>query len=310
MPAYHVARSKIIDVPADKVMSCLKDFHEWPKWSPWLIMEPEAILEYSGKAGEHGSRYTWTGNLVGEGSMQLEDATEDQLDMELHFIKPFKSRAKVSFELNPIDQMTNVTWHMQGSLPFFMFFLSKKMQAWIGMDYDRGLLMLKDYLETGTVPSKILMEGVGSIQEQQYVGLENQCHMSDIGEEMSKDFEQLHELFNKGKWTTEIIPFTIYHHMDMVTKSVSYTAAIPVLNQIDVEAPFVTGKIDKSRALKVTHTGDYKHLGNAWSTANTVCRYQKMKTQKKIMGIERYMNEPADTPKEELVTEVLIPLRS
>ena len=169
--------------------------------------------------------------------------------------------------------------------------------------------MLKDYLETGTVPSEILIEGVDSIQDQQYVGLENRCHLSDIGEEMHKDFERLHELFNKEKWTTEIIPFTIYHNMDIITKSVSYTAAIPLLNPIGVEPPFITGKIDKSRALKVTHTGDYKHLGNAWSTAMTVCRYQKMKTQKKIMGIERYMNDSTQTPKEDLVTEVLIPLK-
>ena len=42
MPAYHVERSTRIDASESKVLPAIEDFNEWPKWSPWLCMEPTA----------------------------------------------------------------------------------------------------------------------------------------------------------------------------------------------------------------------------------------------------------------------------
>ncbi|MCG6869256.1 MAG: hypothetical protein LJE91_11180 [Gammaproteobacteria bacterium] len=57
MPAYHVARSKVIVAPTEKVHAALADYREWPGWSPWLIMEPETRLVYSDRQGEPGASY-------------------------------------------------------------------------------------------------------------------------------------------------------------------------------------------------------------------------------------------------------------
>ena len=38
------------------------------------------------------------------------------------------------------------------------------MEAFIGMDYDRGLLMLKDLVEKGSVPSKLDFIGEQKIE--------------------------------------------------------------------------------------------------------------------------------------------------
>jgi len=50
---------------------------------------------------------------------------------------------------------TRVTWSMQSSLPFFLFFMRKSFENFVGMDYDRGLRMLKEQLESGKISSRI-----------------------------------------------------------------------------------------------------------------------------------------------------------
>jgi len=270
MPTYHVTRSTLIRKPENEIMAVLRDFHQWPAWSPWLIMEPEATLEYNGPSGEPGSGYSWSGKLVGAGSMQLEAATENHLDMNLQFFKPFKSQAQVCFDLTPDEEFTKVTWHMTGRLPFFMSFMMKKMRAMIGMDYDRGLSMLKDYVETGIVRSRVLTGGITPILPQEYVGLKNECHLNELDDIRVRDFGRLQNLFDDNNISTGSAPFTIHQHLNMESGIISLVSALPVMNHIKVEAPFFTDKLAASSALKVTHTGHYEHLGNAWSTAMSI----------------------------------------
>ena len=162
MPAYHVSRSIIINLPIEKVRDSLIDFRQWPTWSPWLIMEPESKLTYSTNQSVVSAGYDWEGELTGKGVMKLLQIADDKLDMDLQFIKPFKSSAKVTFELEePRKNVTKVTWNMYSKLPFFLFWMVNKIKIYIGMDFERGLKMLKDFLETGAVPSAVKIEGIG-----------------------------------------------------------------------------------------------------------------------------------------------------
>jgi hypothetical protein len=53
---------------------------------------------------------------------------------------------------------------MDSKQPFFQFFLKGMMTSLIGMDYERGLRMLKDYVETGSVPSTLEFPGIQEIK--------------------------------------------------------------------------------------------------------------------------------------------------
>ena len=99
MPAYHIERSVTIEAPEDKVRSAIEDFAEWPKWSPWLCMEPEAKLEYRGTPGQVGHGYSWQGEITGEGGMEIAASEGSQVRMDLNFLKPWKSEAKVMLDI-------------------------------------------------------------------------------------------------------------------------------------------------------------------------------------------------------------------
>ncbi len=47
MPKIALAKTILIDAPASQVYSVVSDLDKWTKWSPWLLMEPEAKVVVS-----------------------------------------------------------------------------------------------------------------------------------------------------------------------------------------------------------------------------------------------------------------------
>jgi len=192
MPKFKIERSIDINAPAARVRSAIQDYGQWSVWSPWLCMEPSATVICSGTAATTGHAYSWEGDMVGSGRMELVaiDGTTDNMD--LTFLKPFKSTAKVAFETVALDaDNTRVTWHMDSGLPFFLFFMVGTMKAMIGMDYDRGLKMLKEYVETGVVTSTTEIVGVVDAPAITYAGVSADSALPNISESMGQTFPQL-----------------------------------------------------------------------------------------------------------------------
>jgi len=309
MPAYHVQRSITVNTSVKTLRDSLKNYKEWPKWSPWLVMEPDATVTYSDRQGQVGATYGWSGILVGAGSMELMGVGDDLLEMEIIFVKPFKSTAKVTFAFEAEGDATKVTWHMYGNLPFFMFWMKEKMRTFIGMDYERGLLMLKEFIETGSVSSYVIIEGAVTMKAQKYVGIANVCSIEDMPRVMKHDFEDLYDFMQEKELSIDRVPFTIYDTFDIFKKETSYIACIPLDEDVETDASWVKGSTEEMDALKTIHKGRYEHLGNGWMTAMSFARLKKIKVASVPVGVEYYLNNPHDTLEEDLVTEIYIPLK-
>lgn len=309
MPSYHVVKSKVIDQPIDLIKRSLCDFKQWRRWSPWLIMEPDATLTYNDKQGQAGATYAWSGILVGAGSMEITDIMSREIHCKLTIVKPFKSEADVVFEFVQTPDGTEVIWHMYGNLPWWMFWMTKMMKSYIGMDYKRGLMMLKEYLETGKVSSHVIILGQMVIEEQSYVGIPCKCSIDEIPLLMKKDFERLTRFVEDHQIKLECVPFSIYNTFDPVKNKTDFVSCIPYEGDIEIPSGFIKSTLPSMQVLKTKHTGRYEHLGNAWTTAFNYVRMKKLKLIKKPMGIEYYLNDPQDTLPEDLICEICLPLK-
>ena len=100
---YTVERTIDIAAPAPSVYELLADFHRWVDWSPWEGMDPAMVRTYEGPDSGVGGSYAWEGNRkVGKGRMEIVDAVPtERVDVDLEFIKPFKSRNFTRFALAP-----------------------------------------------------------------------------------------------------------------------------------------------------------------------------------------------------------------
>ncbi len=301
MPKFHVEKSIVIDSPAEKVYDVLSNFNHWRPWSPWLITEPEANVTVE----DEGKSYAWEGNRTGSGSMRILDESANRwINIELTFLKPWKSTSKVKFRLEQEGDSTKVTWFMDGGLPFFMFWMKKMMTAFIGMDYERGLKMLKEFVEKGEVSSKLDFKGVSDFEGCTYVGIRTTCIIDEIGDKMQADFGKLHEFFDANKESEPGVAFSIYHKWDPVNRKVEYTGAWAVKNVPNLTNGFISGEIPATKIYTLAHVGAYHYLGNAWSALYSMERAKEFKHKKKIHPFEVYVSDPRDTPEKDLVTEI------
>ncbi|MFK7818026.1 MAG: SRPBCC family protein, partial [Planctomycetaceae bacterium] len=163
MPKFNVSRSIQINASRKKVFDAVADFGTWTAWSPWLCAEPGAKVTVSSDASSVGSLYSWNGEVVGVGEIEHKRMVpEERIEDEIRFLKPWKAVSQVTFTLSEVADGTELTWTMAGSVPWFLFFMKPMMKTMIGMDYDRGLKMLKEWLETGSVSASTEIKGVES----------------------------------------------------------------------------------------------------------------------------------------------------
>ena len=305
MPKMNVKRSIVINAPKTKTKEFLSDFRNWKSWSPWLVCEPEAKLNYA----DDGKYYKWEGNRVGSGEMKVIAESDSKIDYDLTFLKPWKSKAKVSFILEESGEGTNVSWTMDSSLPFFMFFMKKSMETYIGMDYDRGLKMLKEELEEGKINSELEFLGTTNFEACNFIGIKTNTSFSAIDKSMEKDFTALDTFITEN--SIEVIgnPFSEYQKFNLVKDNVVYVAGFPVKEKpVNLPTNFFYGSLPAYKMQTVRHKGKYEHLGNAWSTIMMMERNKEFKKNKKGYPLEIYLNDPSTTAAEDLVTDISMPI--
>jgi hypothetical protein len=151
---YTVTRSTTVHAEPARVYEQVEDFHHWPSWSPWEELDPDMERTYSGPERGIGSVYAWSGNRkAGEGRMEIARAHEPtEVQIDLHFIKPFKSSSVTTFSFAPEGDGTKVTWTMTGArtLGIKVMSIFKSMDKLVGPDFEKGLAKLKRVSEGAT----------------------------------------------------------------------------------------------------------------------------------------------------------------
>lgn len=148
---FRVERSISISGPADRVFDQIVDFHRWTGWSPWEDIDPALRRHYGGPDSGVGATYEWEGNRkAGKGRMEIVavDAPH-RVEIEIHFLKPFKAHNHIRFELAADGPTTTVTWSMTGpkTLGTRIMGIFTSMDKLVGGDFEKGLARLKAVVE-------------------------------------------------------------------------------------------------------------------------------------------------------------------
>ena len=292
------------------MFEALADYRTWTTWSPWLIAEPEAKVTVSSNPSSIGSSYTWAGQVTGEGRIEHKKLEPNCLiEDDLNFLKPFKSYAKVVFRLNPFHDGTKVSWSMDSSLPWFMFWMVGMMKTFIGMDYMRGLAMLKEWIETGSITSKSIVHGIVQVGPVQMAGIASSCAVDQVGQSMEKAFGAAQAEFKRLGIAMDGEMISVYTEFRIREGVFEYISGymIPASTRIPADSQLKVWSRPSGKAFRVEHAGSYRHLGNGWSVANQIARSKKLK-QDRSGTYEMYRTVPP-TPEVELVTDIYLPLK-
>ena len=148
---FSVERSASIKAPPEKIFAVLNDFLRWEAWSPWEKKDPAMKRTFSAVTSGKGAVYAWEGKRdVGQGRMEIaESVAPSKVAIKLDFVKPFETQNIVEFTLEPKGDSTNVTWAMQGPMPYISKLITVfvNMDSMIGKDFEAGLANLKAITE-------------------------------------------------------------------------------------------------------------------------------------------------------------------
>lgn len=311
MPAWNVQQTILIEAPVSKVYQTVADYGTWTTWSPWLIADPGAEVEISAPANAVGGKYHWTGSVVGEGELEHRKLVANlAIEDELRFLKPMKSTCKTSFGFEPVGSATRVTWTMDAKLPWFLFWMIPTIKRMVGMDYQRGLNMLKDLVETGKILSMTRVCGVEQVATVRMAGLAARCRIDDVNAAMEETGRDVTAAFEREGLPTTGKMIAVYTKF-LINEGVFEYLLGYILPENIIPSANSNLKVwqqTAGRALHVEHIGSYRHLGNAWSVANQIARFQKLR-QCRTGTYEIYTTTPPSTPEMELQTDIYLPLR-
>ena len=151
--SYTVERSRTMQAGRDEIRPMLSNFRNWRLWSPWEEVDKDLHRAYSGPHAGVGAQYAWDGNRkAGAGSMEIVGLDEERVDVQLEFLKPFKSRNRTTFVLDEVGPgTTQVTWRMVGPRPFLMRVLGPLLdpEKLVGGDFEKGLARLEAAVRRG-----------------------------------------------------------------------------------------------------------------------------------------------------------------
>lgn len=143
--AYHFEKSIVINAPAEKVYAQINSTKAINQWNPWMKLDPNLKVTYSGNPGQIGDKYCWEGNdEVGSGCQEITALVPNQKQStKMIFYKPFESDATSNIILTPEGNATKVTWDMDCELDYPMNLMKLFMDGQMDKSYGEGLNALK-----------------------------------------------------------------------------------------------------------------------------------------------------------------------
>lgn len=147
--SYHFEKSIVINAPLEKVYANASSMKSFNQWNPWMNLDPNLKVTYTGTSGLVGDRYCWVGNdEVGEGCHEITALVPNQkVATKMLFKKPFESDATSDLLFSAEGNATKVTWNMDCELDYPMNLMKLFMDGQMDKSYGGGLQKLKEISE-------------------------------------------------------------------------------------------------------------------------------------------------------------------
>lgn len=302
---YRYERSVTIAAPPSAVYGHVNSLAAMDKWSPWNALDPNMKKTYEGTDGTVGAISRWEGNKdVGKGEQRLDSLVQDQLvKNHVKFIEPWASESDALVELQPEGEGTKVTWAMVGNNDFMSKVMGKfmDMDAMLGKDFEKGLSMLKEQVETAEAArlaelaaktsGGYLIETVDR-PELVFIGKRNKkVKWSDIGAFYGTNFPAAGAAIGAANLEMAGAPSGVMWAWNEKDQSADMMAAMPVKGDANTKVDgFETHVIPASKMLKVEYYGDYNKNMPAHEAIDAYIKEKGLTHYGNV--IEEYVTDP------------------
>lgn len=308
---FHYERSGVIAAPPEKIFPYISNLKNGEKWSPYEKVDPNMKKTFTGNDGEVGSTMEFAGNQdAGAGKIEILKIVPNQsVEMKLTMTSPIHAENLVEYKLTPEGNGTRFTWSMSGDGGFMgklinVFIDCEKMVAG---QFSEGIQNLKTYIESQNSGGSAmnLNEKPETIQwpVTHYVYVEKVGPFQDTAMaawgEVHKNLEEI------SKHSKVLGTMSLYK----VDPEMIYRAGAKVEAEPKTLPPgFKYVKFEGGKYARFTLKGSYAQLPEASGRVFSIIQNTKMPLRGDWF-IENYANDPKTTPEQDLITEILVPIK-
>ncbi len=152
---YEIHREVSIQASVETIFPYLNSSKLGEKWGPWLEVDPQSRMSYSGPDAGVGSRADWTGGKqLGTGSATIVESIPNQrVKMKLEYTEPMKMEQDSEYSIQSSGNQSIVRWSVRGKNTFMgrLMCVFVDMDKLVGQMFEKGLSNLKNLVEKSKV---------------------------------------------------------------------------------------------------------------------------------------------------------------
>lgn len=317
---FSMSREIEIDASQETVWAAISSLEAQNQWSPWMDKDPNMTREMRGEPNGIGSIYYWSGNEeVGEGEQEITAIDPmNSVSMDLRFLSPYESQAKVVMSVEESDGMQKATWSFSTSFDFItsIFMMMGDMEAMLAPDFEKGLANLKELCESApkstTGDDMVEVDGhmisTKDYGPRHYVGVRQVVEWSNIKQFFEDNFGATMGAIMAAGHQPAGVPSAIYYEWNEETQTADMVAAIPVESgDIAIEG-METFSFDPSPSYQIDFYGPYEESGQAHEALDKHMNETKMTLSLGVV-VEEYVTDPSTEPDQsKWLTRVIYPV--
>jgi len=257
-----VSAETTIKLEANRIFPKVASFDERWEWDPWYAQDSTADVKLEPASGYVGSTYSWEGQKIGTGRMEVISVRENEYVESHLWFGEVEEPSLVEWNFEPVDEGTHVNWafSQETSYPFGRLGMIFG-KIFLKQSFEMGLANLKEWMEANP-PSAPAQSSLSPISIETMAAMfslvaDGAGTMETIGEQLGGLYGLL--FAEAGKQGLEVVgaPFVHYLDFDEATGFSNYRAGIQA-NKKGADAGQVKAvAYPEMEVVQAIHTGPY-----------------------------------------------------
>ena len=291
-----MTRSTVIDAPQQQVFQTVNDLSTWEHWSPWKEMDPEMEVQLGDPHRGEGGYFTWTGEKSGSGKMQIKSSSAPD-SLQTHLAFDGQGEADAFWRFEPTEAGVKTSWGFESDFPYPMnaMLLFMDFEGQLAKDYDRGLQLLKQYVEERAANQLAHQLQVREVELplRHFIAVRGKVKFADMPQHFEQHLPRVYKAVQQAELPVAGAPCGLYFTWDEANQETDMGQAIAIAEPAKLDG-FSSINLDASLALMIEYYGSYDGLGAAHQAMDAHLKQHGLTAG--VPAIEEYVTDPAEEP--------------
>jgi uncharacterized protein YndB with AHSA1/START domain len=138
-----------IALDPSEIFPLVASFNHRDAWDPWVTNDSTTVVTINPKPGYVGSTYTWEGDRIGTGRMEVIEVKENRYILSSLWFGDVETPSRVEWTFEPVDGGTRLIWAFSQETKYPIGRLGIMFgKGFLKKSFETGLVNLRAYLES------------------------------------------------------------------------------------------------------------------------------------------------------------------